>query len=212
MLEQAGIIDFNGHASVRLPGTDRLLINAAASVRSRATADDIVTIDLEGNLVEGAGGPPMEFPLHTEIYRRRPDVGAVIHAHPTWSTVLTTAQVTLKPVLPQAALLGQVPVYPSSLSINRPHLGAAVADTLGSRRAVLLRSHGAVTVGADLTEAFALSVYLEENARRQYLASQLGEPQAIEPEELATLAEGLRKPHLLTKVWDYYRSKVSRLD
>src|SRR5689334_25333978 len=82
MLERAQVIDFNGHFSWRVPGQDRMLINSGASVRSALSADDIVLIDFDGNLVEGDAVPPMEFHIHSEIYRARPDVGAVVHTHP----------------------------------------------------------------------------------------------------------------------------------
>ncbi|MDB5772107.1 MAG: class aldolase/adducin family protein, partial [Burkholderia sp.] len=72
MLERAQVIDFNGHFSARVAGTDHMLINSGKSVRSALTVDDIVTIDFDGNLVEGDAVPPMEFHIHSEIYRRRP--------------------------------------------------------------------------------------------------------------------------------------------
>ena len=81
MLERAEVIDFNGHMSCRLPGTQHILINSGKSVRSALGAADIIAIDMQGKPVEGDVVPPMEFHIHTEIYRRRPDVGAVIHTH-----------------------------------------------------------------------------------------------------------------------------------
>src|SRR5919106_5773574 len=105
MLERAEIIDFNGHASIRT-GEDRFLINSGRSVRSRMSASDVVEINLDGRLVEGSDEPPMEFPLHAEIYRLRPDVNAIIHAHPKWSTFLSMTGRSYEPVFPQGALLG----------------------------------------------------------------------------------------------------------
>src|SRR5205823_4439970 len=84
MLEQAEVIDFNGHMSCRLPGTSHVLINSGKSVRSALTAEDIIAIDMDGKAVGTDVVPPMEFHIHTEIYRRRPDVNAVAHTHPLW--------------------------------------------------------------------------------------------------------------------------------
>jgi L-ribulose-5-phosphate 4-epimerase len=70
-----------------MPGTDHMLINSGKSVRSALTAADIVTVDMDGNLVEGDAVPPMESYIHAEIYRRHPDVNAVAHTHPFWSTL-----------------------------------------------------------------------------------------------------------------------------
>ena len=70
MMERAQGIDFNGHFSTRVAGTEHMLINSGRSVRSALTVDDIVTIDLDGNLVDGDSVPPMEYHIYAEIYRR----------------------------------------------------------------------------------------------------------------------------------------------
>ena len=96
MLESQDIIDYNGHASIRLPN-NQMLINIGSCQRSQLTVDDICTIDMEGQVVEGHGKPPLEFHLHAGIYRARPDLKAVVHAHPKWSTYLTMAGQTYLP-------------------------------------------------------------------------------------------------------------------
>jgi L-fuculose-phosphate aldolase len=72
----------------------------------------------------------------------------------------------------------------------------------------MLKSHGAVIAGSDVVEAFVLAIYLEETARRQYLALPLGKPYTLTPDEVRTIGTNLRKPHLLRKVWDYHRAKL----
>lgn len=210
MMERARITDFSGHMSARVPGTDYIMINSAKSIRSALTPDDIVTIDLDGRLVEGADAPPMEFHAHTEIYRRRRDVQAVAHVHAQWSTFFTMAGVPLKPVTPQSSMLGEMPVFPKPISINTKALGAEVAEMLGGRRIVLLRSHGAVIAAEGIVEVFALAVYLEENAYRQYMARQLGEPYVLSKEERELMAQNLWKPNLLKKTWDYHYANLKR--
>ena len=81
MLEQSGIVDYNGHASIRLPG-DRILINIGNRMRSTLTVDDLCIIDFDGELIEGDGKPPLEFHLHAGVYKSRTDIGAAIHCHP----------------------------------------------------------------------------------------------------------------------------------
>jgi L-ribulose-5-phosphate 4-epimerase len=210
MMEAARIMDFNGHLSARLPGTDHVLINSGRSVRSALTSQDIITIDLDGTVVEGDTPPPMEFPIHTEIYRRRPDVQSVAHVHPLWSTVLGIAGQAVQPVIMQAAVLGEIRRFPKIASINTKPLGEALADTLGGHRLVTLQSHGAVTAGASVLEAFVLAVYLEENAERQHLAMQVGSPVVLGAEDCAVIARNLWKPTLLKKVWDYHHAKLRR--
>jgi ribulose-5-phosphate 4-epimerase/fuculose-1-phosphate aldolase len=207
MLEQAEIIDFNGHFSARIPGADRMLINSGKSVRSALRPDDFVSIDFDGKPLEGEPVPPMEFHIHSEIYRRRPDVQAVVHTHPVWSTLFSMCDKPLRPVIMQAALLGDIQTYEKTASINQKHLGEEVAAALGEHRVVMLRSHGSVIASEGVIETFALAVYLEETARRQYLAEQIGTPRDLDPKELDAARRNLWKPHLLRKVWDYHSAK-----
>jgi L-fuculose-phosphate aldolase len=210
MMERAEVIDFNGHMSARIPGTDHVLINSGKSVRSALGADDIIEIDMEGRPIGTDVVPPMEFHIHTEIYRRRPDVNAVAHTHPLWSTLFSMAGVAVEPVTMQAAVMGPVQLFPKTASINQKALAEELAQALGPHRVIMLKSHGAVVVGADIVEAFVLGIYLEETARRQYLARALGTPQALDAAQVETIGTNLRKPHLLKKVWDYHRAKLAR--
>ena len=208
MLERAEVIDFNGHMSCRLPGSANILINAGKSVRSNLSAGDIIEIDMDGQPVGHDVVPPMEFPLHTAIYRARPDVNAVAHTHPLWSTLFSSVGEPVRPVTMQAAVMGPVQAFGKTASINKPELAAELAKALGPHRVITLRSHGAVTVGADIIEAFVLAIYLEETARRQYLARAIGTPYALTAEEVDSIGKNLRRPHLLKKVWDYHHAKL----
>lgn len=210
MMERAEVIDFNGHMSCRIPGSEHILINSGKSVRSSLAPGDIIAIDLDGKPLEGDVVPPMEFPLHSAIYRRRPDVNAVAHTHPLWSTLFSSVGQPVLPVTMQAAVMGPVQAFPKTASINRRDLAEELAQALGPHRVVVLRSHGAVTVGANVVEAFVLAIYLEETARRQYLARNLGEPHVLTAEEVETIGTNLRRPHLLQKVWDYHHARLQR--
>ena len=208
MLEGAEVIDFNGHMSCRVPGTSRLLINSGKSVRSALTAEDIIEIDADGKPIGTEVVPPMEFHIHTEIYRRRPDVNAVAHTHPLWSTLFSMTGEKVQPVTMQAAVMGPIQFFPKTASINQKALAEELAAALGPHRVVMLKSHGAVVAGADIVEAFVLGIYLEETARRQYMARALGTPYALNAEEVDTIGANLRKPHLFRKVWDYHHAKL----
>jgi L-fuculose-phosphate aldolase len=208
MLERAQVID--GHFSWRVPGQELMLINSGSSVRSALTSADIVTVDFDGKPVDGDAAPPMEFHIHSEIYRRRPDVGAVVHTHPLWSTLFSMAGVPVQPVIMQAAVLGPIRVFAKTASINQRALGSELAEALGEDRVIMLKSHGSVAAGEGIVEAFVLAVYLEETAQRQHLASQLGTPAVLSAEQVTTIARNLWKPHLLRKVWDYHQGKLVR--
>jgi L-ribulose-5-phosphate 4-epimerase len=208
MLEQAEVIDFNGHMSCRLPGTPQILINSGKSVRSALMAEDIIAIDLDGKPVDGDVVPPMEFHLHTEIYRRRPDVNAVAHTHPLWSTLFSMAGERVQPVTMQAAVMGPIQFFDKTASINQKSLGEELAEALGPHRVVMLKSHGAAVVGADIVEAFVMGIYLEETAKRQYMARAIGTPYALTAAEVDKIGANLRKPNLFKKVWDYHHAKL----
>jgi L-ribulose-5-phosphate 4-epimerase len=209
MLERAKIIDFNGHFSARVPGSDHMMINSGASVRSALTREDIITIDLDGRNRAGHAAPPMEFHIHTEIYRRRPDVQAIVHTHPLWSTVLNIAGHDIQPVIMQSAVLGEIQRFDTITSINSRELGRAIAETLGNNRIVALKSHGAVVAAEGVLEAFVLAVYVEETAERQYRALQVGTPTVLSDAEIRTIKQNLWKPNLLQKVWDYHHAKLT---
>jgi ribulose-5-phosphate 4-epimerase/fuculose-1-phosphate aldolase len=208
MLERAGIIDYNGHCSVRV-GDNRILINIGSAPRSQLTVDDVCAIDMDGRLIEGNGNPPLECHLHCGLYRARADARAVVHAHTKWTTFLTMAGQSYQPVYAQGSLLFPVPVLDSPNSINTPAMGDLLAAALGDRPAVLMKSHGAATVGADLVEAFVLTTYLEENAYRQYMAMQIGQPYAFREEEMALCREKLWSASLFKRTWDHFRAKLT---
>jgi len=207
MLARAGIIDHNGHCSARRDASS-FFVNTGASVRGALTVDDIVAVDLDGSLVDGGAKPPLEFHIHSELYRARPDVNSVMHTHPQWSTFLTMTGVPYKVVYAQGVLLGELPVMDSPLSVNTKAMGQKLAATIGTNPAALLKAHGAVTVGADVVEAFVLAAYLEENAYRQYMAMQIGEPYVFSQAEQQACREKLWSPSLFKKTWDHYYSKL----
>jgi ribulose-5-phosphate 4-epimerase/fuculose-1-phosphate aldolase len=207
MLEHAGIVDYNGHASTRV-GDNTMLINIGSCQRSQLTVDDICKIDFDGNVIEGNGKPPLEFHLHAGVYKARTDVDAVIHAHPNWSTILSTAGVEYLPVYAQGSLVYPLPVLDSPDSINNPVMAKRLTDTLGERPAALMKAHGAVTTGKTIVDAFVLLNYLEDNAERQYMAAQIGTPYSFTAEELALCREKLWNANLFNRTWDHFSAKL----
>ena len=206
ILERLGIIDFNGHFSVRLDD-GRILINTGSSVRSAIGPEDFVVVGPKGELSENSPRPPAELPLHVAVYHARSDVQAIVHGHPEWSTLLSSAGRSYEVTMPQGALLGDVPVFPSPMSVNNPRIGDAVATTLAGGRAALLRAHGSVVTGNDVLHAAVLAIYLELNAERQFRAAMIGEPYVFSAEQVRSFQEGLEKRVLFEKCWHYYTAK-----
>lgn len=201
-LVQAGLVDYNGHLAVRHPDGG-FLINTGASNRAAMTPDQICHVGDDGVVIEGARAPN-EVALHAAIFAARPDVGAVMHGHPEALTLLTCVGHTLQPVMPQASVLGDVPVYPHGHSISTPERGAAVAATLGARHGALLLAHGLVMTGADAISACVLALYAEQTARRQLAALPLGGARTLPKDEWQEYAKTLNSPTLFRKCWDFY--------
>jgi L-fuculose-phosphate aldolase len=208
MLEHSDIIDYNGHASIRA-GSERMYINIGSCQRAKLTTDDICTVDMDGKVIEGNGTPPLEFHLHAGIYKARPDVQAIVHAHPKWSTFLTMTGHEYLPVYAQGSLVYPMPVLDSANSINNLTMAARLVETLGDRPAAMMKAHGAVTVGKNIVEAFVLANYLEENAYRQYMAMQIGKPYVFTEEEMVAAKAKLWTETLFKRTWEHFLSKLT---
>src|SRR5256885_6770840 len=142
VLYHQGLVDYLGHCSVRVPGTDRVLIKPKHSPEVRGLGgmrpEDMVVIDLDGDLVEAGAagdseGPPAERFIHTEIYRARPDVSAVVHTHQPAGTLLGVIGAELLPVLHVPSVLadgGHIGTWPCPLLVTSPDLGRRLAAAL----------------------------------------------------------------------------------
>ena len=209
MLESAEYIDHNGHCSARRDANS-FYINSGGSMRASLTVEDIVAVDLDGRPIDGGNvKPPLEFPIHAEVYRARPAINAVFHTHPQWSTYLTMTDTPQQVVYAQASLLGEMPVMDSPMSVNTREMGEKMVAVMGDNPVVMLKAHGVVAGGETILECFAYAAYVEENARRQYMAMQIGKPYVFSAEEQEACRKKLRSPSLFQKTWDHYRSKIS---
>jgi L-ribulose-5-phosphate 4-epimerase len=208
ILANEQIIDAFGHVSVRIPDTDRFLIPpfvSAAMVRE----SDLLTLNLDGKVVDGNGAPNREVFIHSECYRRRPDVGSVCHAHSRTVKVFATLGEPLRPIENFATLFApETPIYSRVGLIVTPELGREVATTLGNRRAVIMRGHGSTVVGPNLKQATVAAIYLEETARLTYRARSIGKPICFTEDEVETLANYVLKDNSFDRAWAYYEAKL----
>ena len=206
-LYKRGFIEGFGHISARLPGRDQFLI-ARHALGPRAEADDLVRMDLEGRKLAGKGDPPGEFPIHSEIYKVRPDVCSIIHYHGLYATAFTTSEHTLRPIHALGSIFGStIPVYADPRLVRTPQRGQALASVLGSGRVALLRAHGVVTTGADVEEAVAGAFLIEENARRAYISCAMGKPLWLDDATVAACAEEFRVSRgAFRRVWSMVES------
>lgn len=206
LLVMQEIIDFSGHISARIPGTDRVLIQPRDTSRAALTADDILVVDLQGKVLEGEGPPPSETALHTSIYRVRPDAATVCHGHPTISTLFTAVDRPLLAVRNFGYRFAEgLRVHQDPTHIRTEEQGQAVARTLGSGRACLLRAHGTVVVAPSIEELFMDSLDIEENARSLLYASSLGRLLPLTAEEVIELRASYgRSDYRAGKIWEHY--------
>jgi L-fuculose-phosphate aldolase len=172
----------DGNLSVRL-GADRVLVTPSGLLKSLVTAADMVEVDLAGKLRRRTTRKPTsELDLHLRILRSRPDVQAVVHAHPPFATAFAVAgQEIPGNLLPELIfVVGPVPLVPFGMP-GTPELGERIVPYIETKRhqALLLANHGAVTLGRTLDEAWIRMESLEHAARIIALARGLGTPQPL---------------------------------
>jgi L-fuculose-phosphate aldolase len=168
------VANHDGNVSVRL-GRDRFLITPTATSKLDVKEADLVVIDGAGKVVEGLKKPPGETELHLAAYRARPDVAAVLHAHPPFATAFGAARVPLEPVcLPEAVVsLGTIPLAPFALP-KTPLATEAVTRCAMTADAMLLPGNGALTLASDLSLAFLRMELVEHLAKILHHARALG--------------------------------------
>jgi ribulose-5-phosphate 4-epimerase/fuculose-1-phosphate aldolase len=184
ILARHGVVDGFGHVSMRHehdPGRFVLARNMAPAL---VTLDDLLEFDLDGNPVApDAPRVYLERFIHSEIYRRRPDVMAVVHNHSPSVIPFGVTKIPLRPIYHMSGFLsGGVAVFDircdagdTDMLIRTPALGVAHACCLGVGAATLMRGHGATVVGISLQQAVYRAVYMEMNARLQSDAMRLGD-------------------------------------
>jgi L-fuculose-phosphate aldolase len=181
----------DGNLSVRL-GPDRVLVTPSGLIKSLLSAGDMVEVDASGRKRRGRRNPTSELDLHLRILTHRPDVGAVVHAHPPAATGFAVAGEEIPAnLLPELIfLVGRVPIVPYGTP-GTPELGDRVEAYLAEHDALLLANHGAVTMGRTLDQAWIRMESLEHAARIVVAARTVGRPQPLDAAAVGKL-EALR--------------------
>jgi L-ribulose-5-phosphate 4-epimerase len=211
MLFNAELVDYSGHVSARIAGSDHFFILPRPVSRATVAADDIVVADFEGQLVEGKYNAPSEVYMHARAYKARSDVQSVAHLH---NHMVATLSMVDKPFYPASSNPGAffgpgpMPLYMDPALIHTIEQGDAVARTLGKSRAVMLRGHGSMVVGQSVEWVFAACIDLEEAAARFYKASLLGPVRVYTDDETQRVMKGRRKESVIKKIWDHNMAKT----
>ena len=185
----------DGNISVKLNDHEFLCTPTGVS-KGFMTPEYICKVDEKGNVLEASEGfrPSSEIKMHLRVYERRPDVGAVVHAHPNFATSFAIAAKPLnKPIMPEAVIaLGCVPLTPYGTP-STMEIPEAIDPYLDDFDALLLENHGALTWSVDLLSAYMKMESLEFYAELLYKSQTIGEPKEFTKEEIDKLVEIRRK-------------------
>lgn len=190
----------SGNFSLRDPKTGFVLITPSGVSRQELTYKDILVVDIEGNIidVETKVRPTSELPMHLQVYKYRDDVMGVVHTHSHFATAFAVASKEIKGVVFESLQYGgKVPVA----KYGRPgtkELGKNIMDQLKDHDACLLESHGVISVGKNIDDAFLKACYVEDVAEIYYRAIVINggqEPKVIPEKEFAAVLEAEEKRH-----------------
>jgi len=213
------VVDGLGHVSVRHPEDPAYFLLSANRAPGLVRASDVVCYDLDGKSVRpDAPRPYLERFIHSEIYRARPDVMAVVHSHSPNVIPFACTGVALRPIFHMAGFLGQGSAHfeiresagDTDMLVSSPYLGQALARSLGGKTAVLMRGHGSTVVGTSLRQAVYRAIYAEVNARLQLAAQGLG-PVTFLSEEEARLSSEMNDGQL-GRSWDLWVRRLGQTD
>jgi len=189
MYEREFVAANDGNISVRISDKEILTTPTGVS-KGYMTPDMIVTVDMEGRVVEGSRKPSSELKMHLKVYRERAEVRAVVHAHPITATAFSVCGLGLdKAFMPELVVtLGLVPLA-TYATPSTDEVPDSISDYLADYNAVLLAHHGALTWGRDLTEAYYRMESVEFSAKIVMAARQIGDPNLIPCDKMPALVK-----------------------
>ncbi len=195
--ENGWVANHDGNGSVRLNG-NRLLITCSSISKRDIDDASLLLVDIEGKVLEGRGRPFSELELHLAAYRARPEVDAVLHAHPPFATAFGLAELELSPIaIPEmvVSLGDRIPTVPRFLpkdaeAVKRVEACSADFD------AMLLSGNGALTLGTDLRQALLRMELVEHYAKILHATRALGGPAPLSSSEIQKLLEARKKAGL----------------
>jgi L-ribulose-5-phosphate 4-epimerase len=190
-LTRNGLVSWTqGNISERVAATELIVIKPSGVSYDDLSPESMVVVDLEGNVVDGDCAPSSDTATHAYVYRALPDVGGVVHTHSPYATAWAARCEPIPCVLTAIAdeFGGDIPLGPFA-RIGGEEIGRGIVDTLrhSRSRAVLMRSHGVFTIGADAREAVKAAVLCEDAAKTVMLARQLGALERLDQDDIDAL-------------------------
>ena len=208
ILSQQKLVEGFGHVSARLPGTDLFVLTPRISL-SLVKEHELLTMNLNNEVVAGDQATPSEAWLHTAIMKSKPRVNAITRIHARKANIFSVTDRKLEPVHNHGSFFaGGVPVFSTPDLITTSKLGDEVTQVLGDKPAVLLRGNGQVTVGRTIPEAVMMAIYLEEAAQVLYGALQIGAPIPLTPDESKQRQIEALPPVDLKRAWNFFKHRA----
>lgn len=218
ILYNQGVVDGFGHVSGRSPTDPTHFFMARSVAPSGVTPQDIMEFDVQGNVVgDDKRNPYAERFIHSEIYKARPDVMAVVHAHAPSVIGFGVTGVPLRPLYHMSGFLGKgTPIFDirdaakgspeTDLLVKTNALGVKLAEKLGASSVVLMRGHGFTAVAGSVPSAVFRSVYTDQNARIQAEALRLGTPKYLTEQEAAMTQKTMEG--LSVRSWEMWKKQI----
>jgi L-fuculose-phosphate aldolase len=186
-----------GNISVRDPETNLMYISPSGMDYMIIKPHHVVVMTLDIEIVEGEAEPSIERHMHAEVYKRRPDINAVVHTHPVFSSVFGVSKMELPAVSEDfAQIVGDKVIFAQPYELpGTEELAKVAVKALGDRFAVILPSHGALSVGEDMKKALKVSMVLEKNAQIYLYARLLGNPNLFSEGDIRTMQKFAREEY-----------------
>jgi HCOMODA/2-hydroxy-3-carboxy-muconic semialdehyde decarboxylase len=218
ILAQQGVVDGFGHVSMRHPHHPGRYLMSRSKAPALVTPEDIIEYDLESVAVNANGrGSFLERFIHSEIYKARPDVCAVVHSHSPSVVPFGLVRIKMQAMFHNAAFLAkEPPVFDirerfgeTDMLVGNADKGQALAEVMGPKDVVMMRAHGSVACGPTLQTAVFRAVYTEVNARIQHMTQALsqGLPIASLSEQEGELADAVNQ-NAGMRAWDLWRAQI----
>ncbi|MEY9978690.1 L-fuculose-phosphate aldolase [Lysinibacillus sp. RC79] len=178
-----------GNISIYVPSENCVAISPSGIPYEELTAADIVLIDLEGQIIEGHHKPSSEWAMHTMVYKRRPELKAVVHTHSIFAKTLSCLREPLPAVSYLVAVAGKAVQCAEYASFGTPALGENALKAMEGSKAVLLANHGLLAAGANVEEAFNIAEEIELCAEVYIRARSIGTPVILDDQEMTYMLE-----------------------
>jgi len=211
LLEAEGILDYSGHVSIRIPGRDAFMIQIGSTSRQEVGPENILVCDFDCKVIEGEGQPPSETVIHSEIYKARADVNAVLHCHMDLAIAFTMMQGVKIELMRARATRWKsgVPTHPDPSHIKLKEQGIDLAKTLGPHHVALMRAHGLIMTAESLPHLFVDAVHFKENALAQLQVMQSGAKVVpLTDAEIEQIEAMEMRDWHAKKLWNYYVRKA----